>query len=717
MEQEFVDEIAVSCTETTDTPLASIPNHLQEYVHVTNTTDQGKDLQDIESKICTLVASVFPQTNRLFPVWVQTRISLYCFLAILGFLTGAVSFTIDLLAGYCNILQFLMIQNISSWWLGLFLWTLFSVVLVAVAVVLTAYLNPHAVGGGVPQIKTIISGMPLPHSVNFKALIATIFGLILAIGGGGLFVGKEGPMIRISCAIAFLLFRAFPLIKNNDQLKTRLLVSAAACGMASNFSSIIGGIFFSIEVTSAYYSVRNFWLSGIACIFGALTFRLTTNLVNGNVIFTSTVATIYHDTLADFPFQLVDLLLAVLYGLIAGLAAALFTHMNYLIRILRQRFLCKIGGNYLAPLLYTLPIAFVTAILIYPRLVGDFMSLPAYSLLQDLFNSEQFGDEGHPPFLGKDWADRDPIANLFILFIVRSIITEFSITAMVPAGLYIPSLIVGGALGRIVAESLLHVATLNPGGYAVVGATAFAAAFTQTFSSIPILIDITGQVLFFLPMTIATAISLTVSRIIGYLVRTPFLRHTRCEEYSHGLTAKDVLDSDFIFLTPTVSVADLGDILALYPQLTFPIVNNQKELKFLGTVERDTLIHLLEDQLNPTNLRLPCFSLSKILQVIRENFSYARDIKTHILRQEKLFNTARKAERTREVHILYELPEVSVIKTTPFDDLHILFTFLRWRCAFVVEDGTLIGWISRERLSTAEQGIHRGLQIKGMYLD
>jgi len=325
------------------------------------------------------------------------------------------------------------------------------------------------------------------------------------------------------------------------------------------------------------------------------------------------------------------------------------------------------------------------------------------------------GGSGSPAFVAKNWNNREPFGNLFILLAVQSILTEFSITAIVPAGSFIPSLIIGGTIGRILAESLMHVASLNPGGYALVGATAFSAAFTQTFSSIPILIDITGQVLFFLPMAIAATVSISVSRVLGYVARVPFLRQTRYEEYHHGLTAKDVLDCNFMFITQTMTVPDLGDLLALYSQRTFPVVNNKQELKFLGTVESDTLIHLLQQQLNPPKAKRS--SLSKIVQLIKDNYSSARDSKTHKLRREELLQKAIQAAPSHEILIPYNLPDIHVVNTTPFDDLNLLFTMLRWSWAFVTEEGKLVGSISRERLFAAEEGVHQGLQIKGMFLD
>ena len=44
-------------------------------------------------------------------------------------------------------------------------------------------------------------------------------------------------------------------------------------GVASNFGAPIGGVLFSIEVTSTYFAVRNYWRGFYASVIGAFVFR------------------------------------------------------------------------------------------------------------------------------------------------------------------------------------------------------------------------------------------------------------------------------------------------------------------------------------------------------------------------------------------------------------------------------------------------------------
>ncbi len=57
-----------------------------------------------------------------------------------------------------------------------------------------------------------------------------------------------------------------------------MLGAACATGVASHFGSPVGGVLFSIEVTSTYYPVRNYWYSFIGTVTGATLFRYLWNL-------------------------------------------------------------------------------------------------------------------------------------------------------------------------------------------------------------------------------------------------------------------------------------------------------------------------------------------------------------------------------------------------------------------------------------------------------
>jgi chloride channel 2 len=60
-----------------------------------------------------------------------------------------------------------------------------------------------------------------------------------------------------------------------------MLATAVACGVATSVSSVIGGVLFSIEVTSTYYPIRNYWYAFTAALIGGITFKVLFNLFFG----------------------------------------------------------------------------------------------------------------------------------------------------------------------------------------------------------------------------------------------------------------------------------------------------------------------------------------------------------------------------------------------------------------------------------------------------
>lgn len=60
-------------------------------------------------------------------------------------------------------------------------------------------------------------------------------------------------------------------------MKMQMLAVACAVGMAGSRGAIVSGILFSIEVTSTYYPIRNYWNSFIAAFVSGLSYRIMWN--------------------------------------------------------------------------------------------------------------------------------------------------------------------------------------------------------------------------------------------------------------------------------------------------------------------------------------------------------------------------------------------------------------------------------------------------------
>ena len=106
--------------------------------------------------------------------------------------------------------------------------------------------------------------------------IAKIVGLTATLGSG-MPLGKEGPFVHIASIVATCLTKmvtTFQGIYSSQSRQTEMLEAACAVGVACCFAAPIGGVLFSIEVTSVFFAVRNYWRGFFAAICGATCFRL-----------------------------------------------------------------------------------------------------------------------------------------------------------------------------------------------------------------------------------------------------------------------------------------------------------------------------------------------------------------------------------------------------------------------------------------------------------
>ena len=80
-------------------------------------------------------------------------------------------------------------------------------------------------------------------------------------------------------------------------------------------------------------------------------------------------------------------------------------------------------------------------------------------------------------------------------------------TVPVPAGMFVPSFVLGGIIGRFVGEVVAFSwhrqdIPIFPGVYAVVGAAAFCGGVSHTVSVAVIIFELTGQLVYIIPVMV-----------------------------------------------------------------------------------------------------------------------------------------------------------------------------------------------------------------------
>ena len=187
----------------------------------------------------------------------------WIFLILVGIITAIVGYGID--QGVQLLLNFKLYicEEIGLHWSWSFLiWITITLILTLIAASIGQFVSKDAEGSGIPELKSILAGVNIYRYLSFRTLIGKILGLFAGLSAG-LSIGKEGPFVHVAAGIVNKLskFGPFKEIYTNHSLKKQMLGASVAAGVTATFGAPIGGVLFSIEVTSTYFMVNNLWKS------------------------------------------------------------------------------------------------------------------------------------------------------------------------------------------------------------------------------------------------------------------------------------------------------------------------------------------------------------------------------------------------------------------------------------------------------------------------
>ncbi|OCK78433.1 hypothetical protein K432DRAFT_406467 [Lepidopterella palustris CBS 459.81] len=369
-----------------------------------------------------------------------------------------------------------------------------------------------AAGSGVAEVKVILSGFVLHGYLGLKTLIIKTLSLILSVASG-LSLGKEGPYVHIATCIGNIACRLFSKYHRNDGKRREVLSASAASGVAVAFGAPMGGVLFSLEEVSYYFPPKTLFRTFFCCIAAALTLKFL------NPYGTHKIVLFEVRYLTDWKsFEMVAF---VLLGVMGGVMGALFIKAS---RIWARTFR-RLSFIKKWPLLEVFLVALITGIVSF---WNRYTKLPVTELLFELASPcDTFTSSGTSLCPSKEQIP-SVVWYLSIAFIVKAFLTIITFGIKVPAGIYVPSMVVGGLLGRIVGHIVQYLA-LNyystglfgecnaednpeacvvPGVYAMVAAGATMTGVTRlTVTLAVILFELTGSLDHVLPFSIGILVS------------------------------------------------------------------------------------------------------------------------------------------------------------------------------------------------------------------
>ncbi|XP_034115511.1 chloride channel protein 2-like isoform X1 [Drosophila albomicans] len=549
----------------------------------------------------------------------------WIFLTICGIIMALIAYLMDEGIRLLIELRFWFYKGITADPFGQYFgWVLVPVVMMVFTAFFVHLISPQAAGSGIPEMKTILRGVTLKNYLSFKTLVAKVLGLTVVLGSG-MPLGKEGPYVHIASIVANLLSKMatpFRSIYQNESRSNEMLAAACALGLGTCFAAPIGAVLFSIEVTTTYFAVRNYWRGFFGCVIGASAVRLLSVWFQG----ADTVHAVYPTNIAtEFPFDSRELVFFALTGALCGLLGASFVwiHRHYVLFIRSSKALNKFlqKNRLLYPAIITLLISTLT----FPLGTGQFLGgdLETEKQLTHLFsnftwtstdlNTEQSEIVSH-------WTTKytSVFGNLICYTLFHFFFSIIGSTMAVPHGMFIPALKIGSGFGRLMGEFVAWLFPLGvrygdcmspimPAAYALVGAAAFSGSVTHSISVAVVVFEISGQIAFVVPVLVAVLVANAVASLlqpsmyesviqIKKLPYLPDLLYTNSNLYKKCV--EDFMVRDVKYIWQGISYQKLKEVLRKNKKLrSLPLVESPENLILLGSVQRMELAKLIEQQI------------------------------------------------------------------------------------------------------------------------
>uniref|UniRef100_A0A3Q3KAQ1 Chloride channel protein n=1 Tax=Monopterus albus TaxID=43700 RepID=A0A3Q3KAQ1_MONAL len=289
----------------------------------------------------------------------------------------------------------------------------------------------------------------------------------------------------------------------------------------------------------------------------------------------------------------------------------------------------------------------------------------------------------------------------------------------VSAGVFIPSLLIGAAWGRLfgilLASSTSSDSTwADPGKYALIGAAAQLGIVRMTLSLTVIMVEATGNITYGLPIMLV----LMTAKIVGdYFIEqglydihiklqsVPFL-HSEAPATSHWLTA-EVMSSPVICLNRIEKVGTIVDILSSIStnHNGFPVVvqvtsNDEQPAKLCGLILRSQLIVLLKHKVFMELARFRLTQRKLQLKDFRDAYPRFPPIQSiHVSQDER--------ECMMDLTEFMNPTPYTVPQETSLPRVFKLFRALGLRHLVVVDDeNRVVGLVTRKDLARYHVGKH-----------
>ncbi|MBT8324104.1 MAG: chloride channel protein [Winogradskyella sp.] len=415
--------------------------------------------------------------------------------------------------------------------------------------------------------------------LKLKNIYLPLVAAPLTVGFGGS-VGLLGPAIASASAVSSNISQLFHI----DRKTRSLLIGCAAAGaIASIFKSPIAAIIFAIEV----FSLDLTFASLLPLLIASVSSVVTSYFFLGEEI-------LFNFTVIE-KFQIKDIPFYILLGIGTGIASIYFSKIYFGITNLFNKLnspLHKliIGGLAIGVMLYFIP-----------PLYGE-----GFSFINDLMTGNHLHALGSTPFdeyLDNIWI---VIGLLFGITIFKAIAMTTTFAAGGSGGIIIPTLVMGSALGNVVAKVINNLGLnlyVSESNFTLLGmAGLIAGVLHAPLTAIFLIAEITGGYELFVPLMITVSMSFIITKnSIEHTIYTKelaekgaLLTHDKDKSVLTLMRLDSVIEQDFIVLHPDMSLREmLKNGVSMSNRNLFPVTN--KNGVFEGIILLDNIRTIMFD--------------------------------------------------------------------------------------------------------------------------
>ena len=526
------------------------------------------------------------RADRIYPLFLRltrrlsNRQMMMLLAVVVGVLAGIGTYLFE-------ILLYAIKNGLTNWFpvdSAHFLFLIYPAVGIILATLFVKYIVRDNISEGVTRVLYAMSSRN--SRIAAHNCWTSVVGGATTIGFGGS-VGPEAPIVLTGAAIGSNVGR---LARLNYKHTTLLLCCGAGAALAAIFKAPITGVVFVLEILMLDITAG----SVIPLLISSVTATTMAFMLRGfDPILAVTLA-------PQDAFELWQIPLFILLGMLCGLMAWYFTSMNsrvgnFFKGIDRQWKKWLWGGVILGVLIF-----------IFPPLYGE--GYEGFTALMHGKTETLFDNSLFYRFRGIDW--------VVILFIIATMF--FKVIAMASTnaaggvgGTFAPSLFVGaftGATLALVCNMLFHW-EVSVVSFTLVGmAGVMAGVMNAPLTSIFLIAELSNGYGLFIPLMITACISFAVNYWLDpdsiytkqLRQKGELLTHDKDQSVFVFLKLDELMETDFLRIKENITLGDIVHIISTARRNIFPVIDNFGRL--LGVVQLDDL---REDMFKPEKYGRP----------------------------------------------------------------------------------------------------------------